>query len=209
MRHALEAAVLTALAIFAGAACIPMAVFNGPEVVPAGATVSGPATSMAEAVSGGAAPAAGGPEIVARHGVGHGVDIGLRASGIPPFGTLYADARWQFLEAPLPATAGLGGSFTVLNVREQTSDSATSPFGAIYPSVAVGTNRLWAALRGMVFIGAPTRDLEDEALIGIHAGTSFGDVLRLMPVAFFYAGAQPIAGAGVALQYTIGGNDGG
>lgn len=201
---------LAALAIFAGAACIPMSVFNGPEVVAAGETVAGPASSMLEVVSGGSEVPGGALEVVARHGIGHDLDIGLRVSGLPPFGTFYGDLRWQFLDAPLPMTAGLGGSFTALNVREEADDTtATGAFGAVYPSVAIGTNRLWAAVRGIVFIGAPTPELADKALVGLHVGTSFGDVLRLLPVAFFYVGPDPIAGVGVALQYTVGGNDDG
>ncbi|MGK7313443.1 MAG: hypothetical protein ACN0LA_14600, partial [Candidatus Longimicrobiales bacterium M2_2A_002] len=85
MPNAIRIAALTALAVSAGAACIPVAMFDGPETLPAGRTEIGVATSMAEAVSGGSeAPAAGGVQLMARHGIGHGMDVGKRLSGIPP-----------------------------------------------------------------------------------------------------------------------------
>lgn len=192
--------------------CISLSMFQGPETLEQGQLTGGVGAAFFSAPGDSTSDGAGGfwPEVGLRYGLGHDLDFGAKFAGFPPFGTLYGDVRWQLMDEPVPVTAGLGLSYAGLTVTVDGSDSDLS-FSALYPSLAVGTDRLWVAGRGILVTTGSAEDLfSSGSLFGLVAGTSFGDGVRLLPELEIYFGdASPLVGFGLGLQFDLRDGDGG
>ncbi|MDX1674382.1 MAG: hypothetical protein R3314_06200 [Longimicrobiales bacterium] len=187
------------------AGCVSFSIFQGPETLEQGELTGGVAASFYSLPGDTAGDGQTGgpwPELGVRYGLGANLDLGVKFAGIPPFGTTYADLRWQITDAPVPVTAGLGGSYVSWDPGNETD---TFSFSALYPSLAVGTDRLWVAGRGIIVSAGTTGDLfVAERLWGIVAGTSIGDRVRLLPELQVYFGENdPLVGLGLGLQFRI------
>lgn len=200
---------MAAVALLASG-CVSLSVFQGPEALDEGELAGGIGAATFSAVGD---TADGGvafwPEAGLRYGLGGGFDIGAKFAGFPPLGTLYGDVRWQMLSDPLPVTAGLGGSYAGLQ-GDAGDEGDDISFTAVYPSLAVGTDRLWAAARGIIVASGVTDEVFlSGQLWGLVVGTSFGDRLRLLPELSVYVGPDDaLVGLGLGLQLGTGDDDG-
>lgn len=186
-------------------ACISLSMFQGPEILDEGQLAGGVGAAVFSLPGDTTGDGAAGfwPELGIRYGLGHDLDFGLKFAGVPPFGTVYGDLRMRFVDAPVPVTFGLGASYAGVTVTVNDSDSDLS-FSALYPSVAVGTDRLWLAARGILVTTGSAEDLfSSGSLFGLVAGTSFGHRVRLLPEAELYFGEEPLLGLGLGLQFTL------
>lgn len=128
--------------------------------------------------------------IGARYGIGSNVDIGGRIFGIPfVYGGIMADIKYQ-LTTTLPY---LATDFGVSYIGQNAGDSLHKlHMFAFYPSLIVGTERLYAAARAV--IGAPIltgsqSDIDCNnsivpchwQLYGITAGYVIGSKFRVTP----------------------------
>lgn len=195
---------LAVAAVFA-TGCVSFSIFQGPEVLERGELVGGVAASFYSLpgdTAGGDQSGGPWPELGVRYGLGSNLDLGVKFAGIPPFGTTYADLRWQATAKPVPVTFGLGGSYVSLDFGDGADDFS---FSAIYPSLAVGTDRLWIAGRGIIVsAGSPGDLFVSEQLWGLVAGTSFGDRMKVLPELQVYFGeSDPLVGLGLGLQFTF------
>jgi hypothetical protein len=181
------------------AGCVSLSMFQGPEVLDRGELVAGGGVTtlrvVPESSSGGIAFW---PEAGIRYGLGHHLDLGVKFAGFPPFGTVYGDVRRQLTGDGVPVTAGVGGSYVAVE------DSDYS-FAALYPSLAVGTDRLWVAGRGiLVFTGNAGEVLPAGQLWGLVAGGTLGEDVKLLPeVELYFGGDSPVIGFGLGLQFQI------
>lgn len=201
--------VAIAVAALLASGCISLSVFQGPEALDEGELVGGIGAVTFPAAGDSADSTIGvWPEAGLRYGLGNGFDIGAKFAGFPPFGAVYGDVRWQLLSSPVPVTAGLGGSYAGLS----SDDGDDISFSAVYPSLAVGTDRLWVAGRGIIISsGVADEVFLSPALWGLVVGTSFGDGIKLLPEVALYVGPDDsLLGFGLGLQLGIaGGDDGG
>lgn len=189
----------------AASGCMSLSVFQPPEALDRGEMAVGVGATALRAVGDTASDSnlALLPEANLRVGVGGGVDAGLKFAGFPPLGALYGDVRWQFLEVPLPVTAGLGASYAGWGGSD---GSEGFSFAALYPTLAVGTDRLWVAGRGVVITaGAPWEDaLFSSTIWGIVAGTRIGGRFRLLPEVELYVGdGGTMLGLGMGVQFGV------
>ena len=201
------------LAGLTASGCISLSIFQGPETLDEGALVAGVGAAAFSIPGDTASDDEVGlwPEIGLRYGLGSGFDVGAKFAGIPPFGTLYGDVRWQLVPGPVAVTAGLGGSYASVSAEVQ-DDEEDYSFSALYPSLAVGTDRLWIAGRGIIISsGSADEIFLSETLWGVVAGTSFGSRVRLLPEVEVYFGSdETLVGLGLGLQLGLtGGADGG
>lgn len=197
---------LAALVGLAASGCVSLSMFQGPEALDEGELVVGAGAATFAAPGDTVSDDSGInflPEFSGRVGVGHNVDFGVKFAGFPPFGSLYGEVRWQAIEDPFPVTAGLGASYLGWETSEETYS-----FSAIYPSLAVGTNRLWVAGRGIVMSSGSTENVFLNATVwGLAAGTQLGgDRVRLLPeLSAYFGGDNVVVGLGLGLQVRIGG----
>lgn len=70
-----------------------------------------------------------------------------------------------------------------------------------YPTVALGTDRFWGAVRGVIVAGDPSGILPGRRLVGVVAGAAVGDPITILPEVYAYVGNETILGAGVSVQY--------
>lgn len=194
---------MLALASFVGSGCVSLSIFQPPETLEEGELVGG-VGAAGFSVPGDTAEDATvsfWPEAGFRLGLGGGFDVGAKFAGVPPFGTIYGDVRWQLVPGPLAVTAGLGGSYA--GVTEVDGEEFT--FSAVYPSLAVGSDRLWVAGRGIIVsTGSADELFVSDALWGVVAGTALGDRVRLLPEIEMYFGEDEVLlGLGLGLQVGI------
>jgi hypothetical protein len=199
---------LAAVALTSG--CVSFSVFHGPEVHDPGELSIGVGAATFPVASDSTEDATLPllPEAGLRYGLGHDFDLGVKFAGFPPFGTIYGDVRWQLLEGPVPMTAGLGGSY--VGISDVDGDDIS--FSAIYPSLAVGTNRLWVAGRGIIISsGVGDHIFVSTQLWGLVAGGSIGDRMKLKPEVMAYFGSDDaLVGFGLGLEFRLrDGDDGG
>lgn len=193
--HAAAAAAL--VLVLSG--CVSLSTFQSPRVLDPGTTQLGAGVI----VTGGEA-GTGEVAIVARRGLADGVDVGAKLWGIPPFLGLYADVRYQILREPFLVSGTLGGS--VFSVREDGDDDRSVSTTALYPTVLVGTERLFGGVRWTQVFGS-AGDLEENYGVGfpgIVVGASFGSRLILAPevnVHFGEGGTLVLPGAALHFRF--------
>ena len=93
------------------------------------------------------------PQVHLRIGLGEG-DAAVRFAGIPPWGVLSVDLRWQLVEDPFPVTAGFGvGGYTgcrFWKVEWCEGLVAEEPGLVFLPSLMFGPEGLYGGGRGVI-----------------------------------------------------------
>ncbi|MFW5947631.1 MAG: hypothetical protein ACOCUW_03975 [Gemmatimonadota bacterium] len=200
-------AVPAIIAAFASG-CVSFSMFQGPETLDHGQVVGGVGAAIFSVPGDTADDSSLGlwPEAGVRVGLGHRFDLGARFAGVPPFGTFYGDIRYQLVPGPVAVTAGLGGSFV-----DATFNDDDVSFSAVYPSLAVGSDRLWVAGRGLIVsTGSADQVFVSESIWGLVVGSSIGGDVRLLPEVEVYFGTdatETIVGLGLGVQVDL--RDGG
>lgn len=159
------------------------------------------------------------PQLHFRFGLGGRRDVAIRFSGIPPWGVLSADLRYQLVGGSFPVTAGLGvGAYTGCRFwRVEWCESLIreEPGTVLLPSLMFGPDWLYGGGRGIVRFRVEdvVADAEDpdertrrwvvsEHLWGVIAGTAVGnEIIRFMPeVDVLFSKRDLTMGFGMAMQ---------
>lgn len=152
------------------------------------------------------------PEVYARYGFSERVDAGAKITGIPPFGLVFGDVKYQLVDGPVALAADLGvsyagGSADISFGGDEPSEEGYS-FVGLYPAVMVGTDRLYGGAKA-IYIASGIADTEwiSGNVFGLFAGTSFGDRVRLLPEVHAYFGDDVAVLGGIAFEFGMGGGD--
>lgn len=193
-----------ALSAALSAGCISYSNFQMPDVLDEGDALIGVGATAVAADQFGLLP-----EVYARYGFSDRVDAGAKIAGIPPFGLLFGDVKYQLVDGPVAVAADLGISYAGGSADIPFDDDESEEdysFVGLYPAIMVGTDRLYGGAKA-IYIAGGTADTEwiSGDVFGLFAGTSFGDRVRLLPEVHAYFGDDVAVLGGIAFEFGMGG----
>ncbi len=138
----------------------------------------------------------------ARYGLGGDFDAGLKFFGVPPFGGIYGDIRYQFLKNPLYAT--LQGGISYFGYRDDDNSSSVVVF---YPAVFIGTDKFYGGFKWIhATTGFSLFDMDMTAsrgTPGIVAGAVIGTKVKFIPEINVYFFDEVAVMPGIGFQFSF------
>jgi hypothetical protein len=148
-----------------------------------------------------------GIEAYARYAPFKIADIGIKLAGVPGFGTITGDVKFQLFSEPFYGALDLSYSHIFFSDIFNDQDESISQ---LTPALFFGTERIFGGAKMLFFSksadDALSGDIFNSEIIGIFIGSSIGDQWKIMPVVNFYfhpeaEGLMIIPNLG--LQYTF------